>query len=104
MASAIPDKPRVSPSSIRRLMNPPSRSRLRPAVAGLRRIERLERASVDPPLPRLRRTGFVEDFFFIIGIWFCVKSILEESRRCRPRFPRGGCLDSRDLKMQETPF
>jgi hypothetical protein len=40
-------------------------------------------------LPRLRRTGFVEDFFFIIGIWVCVKRILEESRRRQPRFARG---------------
>ena len=44
---------------------------------------------MNPPLPRLLRTGFVEYFFFIIGIWVCVKRILEESSRCRPRFARG---------------
>jgi hypothetical protein len=35
----------------------------------------------------------VEHFFFIIGIWVYVKRILEESRRCRPRYARGGCFE-----------
>ena len=81
MASATPAKQSDSASSTRRLMNPPS-NRLRSAVAGLRRVKRLWRGYVER----------VEDFFFMIGIWICVKRILEESRRCRPRFARGGML------------
>jgi hypothetical protein len=61
-------------------MNPLSPSRFRPEVAG--RVKRLWLASVER----------VEHFFFIIGIWVCVKRILEESRRCPPRFTRGEYL------------
>src|SRR4051812_49840619 len=66
-------------------MNPPWPNRLRPAVAGLRRFKKLWRVSVER----------VEHFFFIIGMWVCVKRILEESRRCRPHFTRGECFGFR---------
>ena len=58
-------------------MNPLSPNRFRPEVAG--RVKRLGQTSMER----------VEHFFFIIGIWVCVKRILEESRHCPPRFARG---------------
>ena len=83
------------------MKNPPSPSRLRPAIAGLWRVEKLWRANVDPPLPRLRRAGFVEYFFFIIGIWVCV-SAFSRSRDAVCLALRGvDALDSRNLRCRE---
>ena len=71
-SKGYPGQPKSQGEWIRRLMNAPSASRLRPAVAGVRRVKRLWLSFVDPPLSRLRRTDFVEYLFFISDVvWQC---------------------------------
>ena len=60
---------------------------------------------MNPPLPRLRRTGFVEDFFFIYWDLGLCEEAFSRSRDAVGLALRGvDALDSRDLKMQERPF
>ena len=61
-------------------MNAPSASRLRPAVAGVRRVKRLWLSFVDPPLSRLRRTDFVEYLFFILGCGLAMRAFLKTGK------------------------
>src|SRR5260370_5565311 len=83
MASATPDNPRVSASSVRRFIKPVSLSRLRVETTANWRgvVGAVER---------------VEDFFFIIGIWVCVSAFL------RSRDAVGLALRGVDAWIQET--
>src|SRR5437762_9490680 len=76
-------------------MNPPSWTSFRPAIAGLRRVERLRRAGVER----------VEDFFFMVGIWVYVSAFLRSRDAVRPRDAlRGGCFGQETSRCRKSRF